>query len=261
MTATHTASPAVELRPLEQGALWHVLIARPKANILDREVVEALADVFGRLPEARHVKALLLEGQGAHFSFGASVQEHLPDGYAEMLRRFHGLFHALLAASVPCLAVVRGQCLGGGLELAAFCQRIFATRDARLGQPEISLGVIAPVASVLLAERVGRPRAEELCLSGRVLDGEQAERIGLVDELADDPTEAALRYAREHLLPHSASSLRLALRAARGGFAERFGRELAAVERLYEEQLMASADAVEGLRAFLETRPPRWSDS
>ncbi|MHC5210687.1 MAG: cyclohexa-1,5-dienecarbonyl-CoA hydratase [Planctomycetota bacterium] len=261
MTKTEAVGAPVALRELEDGAVWHAQLARPKANVLDAEMVDALHAVVERLRSSPHVKALLIEGAGKHFSFGASVQEHMPDGYREMLRRFHGLFLALLEVPVPCLAVVRGQCLGGGLELAAFCHRVFASPDAHLGQPEIALGVIAPVASVMLVERVGRGAAEDLCLSGRVVDAEEARRLGLVDELAADPLQAAQAWAREHLLPRSASSLRLAVKAVRFGYAERFRRELAGVERLYAEELMPTHDAVEGLTAFLEKRPPQWSDA
>jgi cyclohexa-1,5-dienecarbonyl-CoA hydratase len=123
------------------------------------------------------------------------------------------------------------------------------------------LGVFAPVASVLLSERIGRGHAEDLCLSGRSLTAEQALAAGLVDEIADDPGEAARAYAREHLLPKSASSLRMAVRAVRAGFSERFRNELAAVERLYLGDLMATADANEGLAAFTEKRKPSWSDA
>ncbi len=178
-----------------------------------------------------------------------------------MIGVFHRLFRLMLEANVITLAAVRGQCLGGGLELASFCNRLFASPDARLGQPEIQLGVFAPVASVALAERVGRSRAEDLCLSGRSLTAEEGLAIGLVDEVAEDPSRAALAYAREHLLPRSASSLRLALRAVRAGFAERFDAELARVERLYLDELMSTADANEGLVAFIEKRKPIWSDA
>jgi cyclohexa-1,5-dienecarbonyl-CoA hydratase len=117
------------------------------------------------------------------------------------------------------------------------------------------------VASVVLTERVGRGRAEDICLTGRSLGAEEALTIGLVDQIADDPGEAALAYAREHLIPKSASSLRLAVRAARHGFDERFRREIAEVERQYVEDLMATADAVEGLNAFLQKRQPEWKNA
>ncbi|MCP3981852.1 MAG: cyclohexa-1,5-dienecarbonyl-CoA hydratase [bacterium] len=251
----------VRLEELEGGALWRVVLNTPKANIVDMEKTEELCSIFGRARETPQLKAVLVEGEGPHFSFGASVEEHLPDTCGAMLRGFHRLFGLMLEANVVTLAAVRGQCLGGGLELASFCNRLFAAPDARLGQPEIVLGVFAPVGSVVLAERVGRGHAEDLCLSGRSLTAEQALAIGLVDELADDPSQAALAYAQEFLLPRSASSLRMALRAVRAGFAERFRAELAQVERLYLEDLMSTADAGEGLAAFIEKRKPSWSNA
>jgi cyclohexa-1,5-dienecarbonyl-CoA hydratase len=178
-----------------------------------------------------------------------------------MLSAFHGLFRAMLAASVPTAAVVRGQCLGGGLELASFCTRVFAAPDAKLGQPEIKLGVVAPLASFWLPERVGRSAAEDLLLTGRSVGADEARALRLVDEVADDPTAAALGWARTHLGPLSASSLRHAQRLARAGVALRFDQEIAAAERAYRDELMKSADANEGLRAFLEKRPARWSDA
>jgi cyclohexa-1,5-dienecarbonyl-CoA hydratase len=251
----------VRLEELDDGAIWRVVIATPKANIVDMEKTELLTSIFVRAREARHLKAILIEGEGRHFSFGASVEEHLPGKFDSMIRGFHRLFHRMLDSSVVTLAAVRGQCLGGGLELASFCHRVFASSDAKLGQPEIVLGVFPPIASVALVERVGRGAAEDLCLSGRSVAAEEAERMGLVDEVVEDPTEAALAYARQHLLPRSAASLRLAARAVRSGFAARFREDLAEVERLYLEDLMSTKDAVEGLGAFLERREPSWSDA
>jgi cyclohexa-1,5-dienecarbonyl-CoA hydratase len=113
----------------------------------------------------------------------------------------------------------------------------------------------------MLSERIGRGRAEDLCLSGRSVTAEEGLAMGLVDEVAADPGAAALAYARKHLLPKSASSLRLAVQAVRGGFEERFRNELARVERLFLEDLMSTADAQEGLQAFLEKRDPEWKNA
>ena len=256
---TETDGP-VRIEKLEDGVIWRATLATPKANILDIEKTRLLTDLFERARAATGLKAVIIEGEGPHFSFGASVQEHLPDRVEAMLREFHHLFYAMLDSSVITLAAVRGQCLGGGMELAAFCHRVFAAPDAKLGQPEIVLGVFAPVASVMLAERTGRGPADDLCLSGRTIGADEALAIGLVDQLADDPGAAALQYAREYLLPRSASSLRYAVRAARHGFGERLRSALAEVERLYLEELMSTADALEGLEAFLEKRQPSWKN-
>ena len=251
----------VRVESLEDGALWRVCLATPRANILDTTKIELLDSIFERAARERRLKAVLLDADGPSFSFGASVEEHLPGKFEILIPRFHALLGRMLDASVVTLCAVRGQCLGGGLELASFCHRIFAAPGAQLGQPEIVLGVFAPVASVLLAGRIGRGRAEELCLGGGSLDAAEALRIGLVDELAEDPTAAARAWFRERLLPRSASSLRFAVRAVRQGFARRFREDLERVESLYKSELMATHDAVEGLRAFLEKREAAWSDS
>ena len=254
-------SDPVLVEKLDDGAYWRVVLGGSKGNILDARLMRALWAVLADAAADPHVKALCLEGDGAHFSFGASVAEHLPESVEAMLKQFHGLLVGLVDASVIVMAAVRGQCLGGAMELVTLCHRVFASKDATFGQPEIALGVFAPAASVLLAERVGRGAAEDLCLSGRSITADEAYRIGLVDEIADaDPSGAATAYARTYLLPRSASSLRLAARAVRTGLRARLTTELPEVERLYLRDLMATHDAVEGLQAFLEKRTAVWRD-
>jgi cyclohexa-1,5-dienecarbonyl-CoA hydratase len=122
----------VRVETLDDGAIWCARLNTPNANILDRDKVEALASLFDRARRDGSLKAVILEGEGPNFSFGASVQEHLPEHCAGMLSSFHGLFRTMLDASVVTMAAVRGQCLGGGLELAAFCHRVFAAPGATL---------------------------------------------------------------------------------------------------------------------------------
>ncbi|MBI5364174.1 MAG: enoyl-CoA hydratase/isomerase family protein, partial [Planctomycetes bacterium] len=155
----------VRVEVLENGVLWRLVIDAPKANVLDAAKVAMLTAAFERAAQEEHLKAIVIEGEGKHFSFGASVEEHVPPQHVAMLKGFHALFRAMLRAGVPTLAVVRGQCLGGGLELASFCNRVWAAPDAMLGQPEVRLGVIAPVASAFLAERIGRAHMEDLVLT------------------------------------------------------------------------------------------------
>ena len=252
------ATQPIRLQRLEAGALWDVEFGGSKGNILDSELIRALTELFDDASKTREVRAVCLRGRGKHFSFGASVEEHRPEEVDAMLPRFHALFRRMLESSVVCLAAVRGQCLGGGLELASFCHRIFASPDAKFGQPEILLGVFAPMGSILLSERVGRPAADDLCLSGRTISATDALRIGLVDVLDDAPEKAAAAYARDHLVPHSASSLRHAVRAARYGLSKRLENELPVIERMYLEDLMSTRDAKEGIQAFLDKRAAQW---
>ena len=244
----------------KDGALLRLRLSRPKANIVDAAMIGALRAALGEHLTYARLRAVLLEAEGPHFSFGASVEEHLPGSVAAMLRELHALILQIVGSPVPVLVAVRGQCLGGGLELAAAGHLIFAAPGAMFGQPEIRLAVFAPAASCLLPEKIGPSRAEDLLFSGRSIGAEEAHRIGLVNAVADDPSQAALAYFEEHLAPRSASSLRLAVRAARYDLVYRIRRKLAEVERLYLEELMATRDAVEGLTAFIGKRPATWED-
>lgn len=249
----------VVVTPIDEGAVWRVTFGGSKGNILDAATIGALDRVFQDARGTPALKAVVLEGAGAHFSFGASVQEHLPGEVAGMLATLRALVLDLLDSHVIVLAAVRGQCLGGGLELVSLCHRVFATPDAKLGQPEIVLGVFAPIASLVLPHRLGRARGEDLCLTGRTISAAEAREMGLVDEIAPgDPAEAAIAWARTHLAARSASSLRLAVRAVRLDLADRVRTELPRLEALYLEELMATHDAVEGLQAFLAKRQPAW---
>lgn len=251
----------VRVVPHEGGSVVQILLNQPKANIIDAEMVEALGRAVRDEASRPEVCAVIIEGEGTHFSFGASVEEHLPESVAGMLNGFHSLFRDLVALRRPLIAAVRGKCLGGGLELASFCHRVIAAPDASLGQPEILLGVFAPMASFVLPRRIGQAAADDLLLSGRAVSAAEALSLGLVDALADDPTEAALGYARKHLIKKSAASLGVAVEAARYEFDRAFLTHIDYLETLYLERLMKLHDAEEGIRAFLEKRRPTWTHS
>jgi cyclohexa-1,5-dienecarbonyl-CoA hydratase len=242
-----------------EGQVLHLLVDNGKGNVLDAETIRALAGALDAHGGDPRLKAILFEGAGAHFSFGASVAEHTRDRAAGMLAGFHALFRQLAALAVPTVAVVRGACLGGGLELASWCSWIFAAPDATFGQPEIKLAVFPPMASLLLPWRLGGGRALDLCVSGRTLRAEDARAIGLVHDVSPDPAAAAAAFVAAELLPRSGPSLRLAERAARLGLTALLETTLPALERLYLDELMATPDANEGIAAFLERRAPRWA--
>lgn len=244
---------------LEGGQILRLTLDAPKGNVLDTEMIGGLTAALRR-HDLPGLKAILFEGQGPNFSFGASVPEHTKAEVSRMLPAFHDLFRALQKMNVPTFAAVRGRCLGGGLELAAYCSWIFASPDATLGQPEIKLAVFPPMASLLLPWRLGGARAVDLCVSGRTIGAEEAHRIGLVHAIADDPAAAAIAFAREHLFGTSSLSLRYAERAARLGLSRQFEEALPALERLYLTELMETPDANEGIAAFLERRKPQFRE-
>ena len=241
-----------------EGGLIRLVLDRPKGNVLDAEMVAGLRAAVTGLAGERKVKLLVFEGRGSHFSFGASVSEHLPHQVGDMLHDFHGLFRDIEALGVPTAALVRGQCLGGGCELAMWCGRVFASPDARLGLPEVTLGVFPPLGALALPWRVGGARATTLVLTGAALPAVDARAQGLVDEVSSNPEAAMLTWYDAHFAPRSAVALRYAWRAARRPLAHALAHELPHLEALYLEGLMSHRDPVEGLNAFLERRAPEW---
>jgi cyclohexa-1,5-dienecarbonyl-CoA hydratase len=243
------------------GQVLRLQLAKPKANIIDAEMIAALSAALESHAENSRLMAVVIDADGPNFSFGASVEEHLPDQCKVMLRKINELIMQMVEYPVPIVAAVQGQCLGGGLELACAAGLIIASPDAMLGQPEISLAVIAPAASCLLPERLLQPHAEMLLLSGNSIDAEHAKQIGLVDEISDAPAEAALAWIDKNIIGKSASSLRIALKATRRDYIERIRSELKIIERMYLDTLMQTKDPVEGLNAFLEKRDPVWENT
>ncbi|HEX9324524.1 MAG TPA: cyclohexa-1,5-dienecarbonyl-CoA hydratase [Xanthobacteraceae bacterium] len=241
-----------------EGRLLRLRLNRPKANLIDAAMIAALDAALKKHLGNAALAAALIDAEGPHFSFGASVEEHLPGHCAGMLRSIHKLVLRLVESPVPILAAVRGQCLGGGLELAMAGHLLFVHPEAALGQPEIKLGVFAPAASCLLPEVAGPARAFDLLLSGRSISGAEAVAMGIASDAAADPERAALGYFDAHLRPKSASSLRHAVRAARLDYAARVKAKIATVERLYLDELMKTRDAVEGIQAFIAKRPAQW---
>ena len=242
------------------GAVLRLRLNRPKANIVDAAMIAGLDAALASAQDTQDLKAVLVESEGPHFSFGASGEEHLPESCTEMLGALHALVKRMLVYPVPVLVAVRGQCLGGGLEVAMAGHLIWSAPDAYLGQPEMMLGVFAPAASVLMPERMGQALAQDLLTSGRTMTGDEALLAGLVDHLSDDPAASALAYAEKYLKPKSASSLRFAVKAARAPYLARVLPELDKVEALYLKELMSTRDAVEGLNAFLAKRPAKWEN-
>ena len=240
------------------GALLRLRLARPKANIIDAPMVAALRAALAAHRARAGLRGALLDAEGPNFSYGASVEEHLPEHCAGMLAAVHDLIAEMTEWPAPILVAAQGQCLGGGLELACAGSLIFAAPDAKLGQPEIKLGVFAPAASCLLPARIGQAAAEDLLLSGRSVGAQEAAALGLVTAVADDAQAAALDWFDRHLADKSASSLALALTAARPARGAELRRRLRELETLYLERLMKTRDANEGLKAFLAKRAPKW---
>ena len=247
------------MRVEDDGAVARLTLARPPLNIIDLEAAREMGRALAGLRGRPGLRALVIAAEGRAFSAGVSIEDHLPGRAEAMIPAFHDVFRGLRALEVATVAAVQGAALGGGCELACFADFVIAAEGATFGLPEIRLASFPPVAAVHFPRRVGAARTLQLVLSGDVLPAREAERIGLVDQVvAGDALAGAVDAVVAKLREKSASALRLSRRAVLQG--DGFEERLAAAERLFLGELMRSGDAVEGLRAFLEKRPPAWRD-
>jgi cyclohexa-1,5-dienecarbonyl-CoA hydratase len=253
----------VKVRETHDGRVREFALGGSRGNIVSEALVGELRAAFRDASHERHLRLVVLRGEGSHFSYGASVEEHLPGAVDRMLPAFHALIGEMLACEVPTLARISGMCLGGGLEVALACALLWCEEGAKLGVPEITLGVFPPVASVLLPLRAADAVATEMILTGRMVDAEEARRAGLVNRVvpAGDMDGAVEEFVQTVMLPKSASSLRFATAAARARLRPAYAAGIAAMEATYLKELMSTHDAVEGIRAFLEKRGAEWRDA
>lgn len=251
---------SVNLSFEHDGQVARVALAAPKANIVDEAMMAALAAAFDDLRNRPQLKVMILTAEGPHFSFGASVQEHLPENVRTMLPRLSGLLGQMLELPAVTLAAVRGQCLGGGFELALACDFILAEEGAQFACPEIKLAVFPPAAAALLPVRIGVSRAAELVLTGAAWNVAKSADAGLIVRIAPQgQLEATVEaWMRDHFMSRSPVALRYGVRAARLPLRRALREDLPQLEHMYLDELMAESDAVEGLCAFLEKREPRW---
>ncbi len=243
-----------------EGRVATLWLDRPPLNILDLAMLAELDSALAGLAADGELQLLVLCGAGERaFSAGVAVEDHAPETIGEMLSRFHSALWRLLRFPVPTVAAIHGHCLGGGMELAACCALRLAEAGARFGQPEIALGCFPPFAAALYPALLGRAAACDLLLTGRTIDAREAQRLGFVSRLLPaGELEAGVQALVEEITSASAAVTRIATRALRAGAEAPLERAVAECERLYREELAATADMAEGLAAFLEKRQPRW---
>ena len=238
-------------------------LKKPSANIITAAMMAELAAAIEMLGANGNIKALILTGEGKNFSFGASVEEHTREQVGTMLPGFHRLISALLRTPLPTFAAVSGYCLGGGFEVALACDYLLADESAKFGVPEIQLGVFPPVAAALAPYKFSQFIAAKFIMSGETFSAESLKHWGLLEmyspagKLWDDID----LYVSKYILPRSASSLRMAIKATRFNLVKHFQESISGLEKLYLQDLMATHDANEGIQAFIEKRKANWQNA
>lgn len=237
-------------------------INRPPLNILNIAAMKEMNSALNSLIGNTEVKVLVITGSGDKaFSAGVDVSEHTKDKVEEMLHAFHDIFRNLSKLEQVTVAAVKGLTLGGGCEVALFCDMIFAADNLKIGQPEIKLSAVAPVALLVLPRLIGLQKASEILLTGKVLEAEEAKRIGLVNAVVPSASfESELDNFLQPFTELSLVGIKHTKKGIRLGLETSFLDGLDKIEKIYIDELMASEDAHEGLKAFMEKRKPLWKN-
>jgi cyclohexa-1,5-dienecarbonyl-CoA hydratase len=254
--------PPGTVRVSVDARVARVTLDRPALHILDFPLMEALSGALDQVEKAPGVVLTILDATGERaFSAGVNISDHTPEKVPEMLVRFHAAIRKI--RSLPCVTVaaVRGVALGGGFELALACDMIVAEEGASFGAPEIWLACFPPITAAMLPRHLAPQKAYEIVLSGEPITAAEAGQMGLVNAVAPrGKLEDTLALYASRFTEKSGAALRIAKRALRIAEERPFGPALEAIEKLYLEDLMRTKDAVEGVRAHMEKRQPKWED-
>lgn len=259
-----TAQPKDEYRHIqfgEKSGIARLVLDHPPANVLSVELMEEMNSALESMEYQRDIKLVVLSAAGRYFSPGFDIADHLGDRGYLMLEGFRRIFENLAKVDKPVLCVVAGPALGAGSILAAGCDMVLAGASAKFGHPEVRGGVFNPVAAALLPRMVGRKRAAEMLLTGQGLSAAEAERVGLVSRVVpDDKLEAEAAVVIQRFQEGSAAILQLTRRAMGSGLQSHVLDAIRHAEDVYLNQLMATEDAEEGLKAVMGKRKPVWKD-
>jgi len=255
---TRTVDPS-EITTEVRDGIATVTLNRPRLNILDLALLRSMDAAVESLEARNEWRVLVLRGTSQAFSAGVAVEDHLPDRIEDTLRSFHALLRRVESFDRPTIAAVRGHCLGGGMELAMACDLVVAAETATFGQPEIGLAAIPPYAVARYGRLVGPRRAFLDLATGRTFPATEAMAAGYLTACVPEAAlDGWVEKMTEVLAAHSRVAMAVLKRALRE---EREGDPFQAAERRYVRELARTPDAVEGLRAFLEKRPPQWGSA
>ena len=245
----------------EEDMIGRITFNKPPFNILDIEMMKEINNALKEFQE-RNLKLLILDANGKAFSAGVDVSDHTKDKVDEMIAVFHDIFTNLNNITAPTIALVNGAALGGGCEVATFCDIIIASERSKFGQPEIKVGVFPPVAAAIFPKLIWSKKALELLLTGETIRANEAKGLGLVNHVlpVEDFEIEAEKFINEKLAGNSAVVLQLTKKAFLEGATANYSESIKKIEGIYLNELMNTSDAGEGLAAFLEKRRPTWKN-
>ncbi len=245
----------------EKDMIGRITFNKQPLNVLNLEMMKEINDALKTF-QKKSLKALVINANGKAFSAGVDISDHTKEKVNEMIRVFHDIFTNLLKINAPTVALVNGAALGGGCEVATFCDIVIASEKSKFGQPEIKVGVLPPVAAAIFPKLISSKKALELILTGDIIKADEAKELGLINHIlpVDDFEDEAEKFITEKLASNSAVILQLTKRAIIEGATQNYKESIKKIEDIYLNELMKTSDANEGLAAFMEKRQPIWKN-
>jgi len=249
------------VRSVTDGPLARLTLNRPEHNLLNEPMLRELASGIEWAGDEDDVKLILIDSACKAFSGGIDVGEYTAQRVFQMTDAFHRVFLSMVDVGKPVMVVVDGPAIGGGSELAAFCDLVIATPRARFAQPEITLGVFPPLAATIFPQIVGPRLAMELVLTGEPISAERARDLGLVSRLVPEAElEKTVNALIAKITAQSGAVLRMAKKAIIGGVGLSLQEGLKTSMDIFLNELYKLEDSQEGLRALVEKRKPQWKN-
>ncbi len=237
------------------GRVVHLVITAPPVNVMDAAVFNALSSKINAYGADSSISAILISGAGKCFSAGASVEEHRKETARSMIEGLFNTCFAIADAPVPVVALVHGMCLGGAMEVVAFCDFVVADPGATFGQPEIKLGFFPPVACVRLPRLTGLQNATYSILSGENIPAQRALEMGIAQKmLAQDEWDQISKMFNGL----SGAALRMNKKAMGEAGGSAIRAKLEHLKVLFLSDLYDLEDVEEGICSFAERRKPEW---
>ena len=230
-------------------------------NILTIEMMQQINKALDDFLDDESLKAVIFEHYGKAFSAGVDIGDHMGDKASKMIKEFHGIFRRLIKLKCPTIASVKGAALGGGCEIAIFCDMVISSDKAKFGQPEIKVGVFPPIAILAFPEIIGNKKAFELIMLGETIDAKEAYRLGISNQIFPIETydQEFIKFI-ESFNGLSSIVLQYTNKAFKKALGIDFEAKIDDIEEFYLKELMSTHDANEGLQAFLEKRSPNWQN-
>ena len=248
------------IKLIKTDLIAKIILSKPTLNILDIEDLENFSEILDNLKKEKNINVITIESDQKVFSAGVNISDHSKETINEMLKTFHKVFFKMMKLEIPTISLVKSDCIGGGCELALFCDFVLATENTYFSQPEIKFGCYPPVSLAYFPYIAGNKKSLELILIGNKISAEQALSSGFINHVfPEQKFDTEAKKFIDLIVKNSTSVTKTVLRTFKKLHYKELKEKMKITEKVYLEELMQLEDSKEGIKSFLEKRPPVWT--